>query len=186
MTGVPLTPASTYAGIGSRETPAGVLALMEALGEKLAGQRWLLRTGLSPGADQAFYRGALLSGGDVELYLPWPGFQADARLDIEGAGVRELSQPTAAACELAERFHEDWDALAEPARQLLARDAHEVLGFDLESPARLVVCWTADGSLDGEDLHDDGTGQALRIARRQGIPVLNLARSDDIMELVDG
>ena len=184
MSAAPQERTHTYAGLGSRETPADVLALMEALGERLAGERWLLRTGLSPGADQAFYRGALLCGGEVELYLPWPGFQADARLDIEGASVRELPQPSAAACELAQRFHERWKQLEPPERQLLARDAHEVLGADLSSPAELLVCWTADGSLDGEELYEDGTGQALRIASEHGVPVLNLARREDVEQLV--
>jgi hypothetical protein len=179
----PPSPGHAYAGLGSRETPDDMLAVMEALGGRLAGRRWLLRTGLSPGADQAFYRGALLSGGDVELYLPWPGFQAEARLDSEGANVRELARPSAAACELAGRFHEGWDALEPPDRRLLARDAHEVLGGDLISPAQLLVCWTADGSIDGEDLYDDGTGQALRIASEHGVRVLNLARPDDVEEL---
>jgi hypothetical protein len=183
MTAAAREPAHAYAGIGSRATPAEVLALMEALGERLAGERWLLRTGLSPGADQAFYRGALVNGGDVELYLPWPGFQADARMDLEGASVRELPQPSAAACVLARRFHENWDTLAPHARQLLARDAHEVLGADLETPAQLLVCWTADGSRDGEELYGDGTGQALRIASERGIPVLNLARAEDVEAL---
>jgi hypothetical protein len=176
--------AHSYVGIGSRETPPDVLALMQALAGKLAREGWLLRTGLSPGADQAFYRGALLSGADIELYLPWPGFQADARPDVEGAAVRELSGASAAACELGRRFHPDWEGLALPERQLLARDAHEVLGADLETPAELVVCWTADGSLDGQDLYEDGTGQALRIAHRHGIPVLNLARPGGIHDLV--
>jgi hypothetical protein len=177
--------AHAYAGVGSRETPPDVLALMQALAEKLAGEGWVLRTGLSPGADQAFYRGALLRGGPIELCLPWPGFHAEARLDIEGGAVRELSRPSASACELARHFHPDWDVLALPERQLLARDAHEVLGADLKSPAELVVCWTADGSLDGRDLYEDGTGQALRIAHDHRIPVLNLACPGAMEDLVD-
>ena len=171
-------PARAYAGIGSRQTPDEVLARMQGVAGRLAGESWVLRTGLSPGADQAFYTGAMLSGGEIELYLPCPGFEADARLDGHGASVRELSQPSPAAHELARHFHPDWDALELPARLLLARDAHEVLGPDLQSPADLVVCWTADGTLDGRDLYADGTGQALRIAHRHGVTVLNLARGD--------
>jgi hypothetical protein len=125
----------------------------------------------------------MIGAGGVELYLPWSGFESDARLDAEGPSVRVLSQPSADASELARRFYPDWDALAPAARQLLARDAHQVLGADLASPARLVVCWTADGSLDGKDLYDDGTGQALRIAHDHGILVRNLARPDDVEEL---
>jgi hypothetical protein len=41
-----------------------------------------------------------------------------------------------------------------------------------------VVCWTADGSLDGGGVFDDGTGQALRLAAGSGIRVFNLARAE--------
>jgi hypothetical protein len=161
-----------------------VLSLMEALAARLAGDGWVLRTGLSPGADQAFYRGAMSGAGDVELYLPWPGFESGARLDDEGASVRVLTEPSPAAWELAPRFHPQWDELAEDARLLLARDGDQVLGPDLLDPVWLVACWTVDGGLDGEHLYEDGTGQALRIAHDRGIPVLNLARPDHLATLV--
>jgi hypothetical protein len=176
--------APAYAGIGSHQTPSDVLGLMEALGARLAADGWVLRTGLSPGADQAFYRGATGGAGAVELYLPWPGFQSGARLDTDGASVRVLCGPSSAACRLAARFHPHWDELADDARRLLARDGGQVLGADLLDPVRLVACWTADGSLDGEGLYEDGTGQALRIAHDHGIPVLNLARRDHLAGLV--
>jgi hypothetical protein len=176
--------AGAYAGIGSRETPADMLALMQALATRAAGEGWVLRTGLSPGADQAFYRGAVAGGGAIELFLPWPGFEAGSLLDAGAGTVRVHPSPSAAACELAARFHPHWEELSAQARRLLARDAHEVLGTDLRSPAQLVACWTADGSLDGEGLYEDGTGQALRIAHHHGIPVLNLARPDHVAELV--
>jgi hypothetical protein len=175
--------APAYAGIGSRETPTGVLSLMEALAARLAGDGWLLRTGLSPGADQAFYRGAMSSAGDVELYLPWPGFQSGARLEVEGGSVRVLCAPSPPAWQLAPRFHPRWSELADDARRLLARDGDQVLGAGLLDPVRLVACWTADGSLDGKRLYEDGTGQALRIAHHYGIPVFNLARQDHLADL---
>jgi hypothetical protein len=167
-----------YTGIGSRATPTGVLELMEELAARLARQGRLLRTGISPGADQAFYRGARAAAGRVELYLPWPGFEVGAWAAAEAQEVRVLAAPSAAAHELAARFHPDWQALAPRARQLLARDGHELLGADLSSPASFVVCWTAEASLDGKGVFDDGTGQALRIAHARGIPVFNLARPE--------
>jgi len=172
---------ATYAGIGSRETPPQALALMEALAVRLSRLGWVVRTGMSPGADQAFYRGALAGGGLVELYLPWPGFEARARFVVEGPEVFELAQPSGAAYEMAARFHPRWSGVAAGrARHLLARDVHQVLGADLATPARLVVCWTADGSLDGVETLADGTGQALRVADRYGVRVLNLGRADHI------
>jgi hypothetical protein len=138
----------------------------------------LLRTGISPGADQAFFRGARAAAGRVELYLPWPGFEADAWAGAREPEVRVLTAPSAEAHELAARFHPHWQALAPPERQLLARDGHEVLGADLATPASFVVCWTAEASLDGSGVYADGTGQALRIAHGYGIPVFNLARPE--------
>jgi hypothetical protein len=157
---------------------------MQALAARLAADGWVLRTGLSPGADQAFYRGAIGGAGAVELYLPWPGFQAGARLDADDASLRVLCGPSSAAWRLGARFHPHWDELADDARRLLARDGDLLLGADLLDPVRLVVCWTADGSLDGEGLYEDGTGQALRIAHHHGIPVLNLARPEHLARLV--
>lgn len=58
---------NVYAGIGARETPAPILEKMEAIARRLSEKGWTLRTGLSPGADQAFHRGAVQAGGTVEI-----------------------------------------------------------------------------------------------------------------------
>lgn len=176
-------PERHYAGIGSRRTPATTLQLIEALAGSVAAQGWTVRTGLSPGADQAFYRGALSRAGSVELYLPWPGFEAHARMSGEGSRVRALERPSQAAYELAARFYRAWERppwseLDAGAKALLARDCHQVLGAQLDSPAACVVCWTTDGGLDGDDPRAGGTGQALRVASHHGIPVFNLARPE--------
>jgi hypothetical protein len=168
--------AHPYAGIGSRATPPVVLAAIEAVAADRARAGWVLRTGMSPGADRAFHRGARAGGGIVELYLPWPGFADDAF--TEEPGVIVHARPSARARQLAARHHPRWAALGERERALLARDCEQVLGSDLASPVAEVICWTPDGSLDGEGLLDDGTGQALRVAREAAIPVLNLARPE--------
>ncbi len=169
---------SAYAGIGSRETPAEVLALMELLARALAQRDWTLRSGMSPGADQAFYRGAVRGVGKIELFLPWPGFEADVL--IRGVGPEPLIQEQAspAAHEMAASFHPDWEKVSAVERDLLARDIHEVLGRDLAAPVALVLCWTPDGDLDGNGPRAGGTGQTLRVANAHAVPVLNLARPD--------
>ncbi len=167
---------SAYAGIGSRETPPAVLDLMARAASWLAGERWVLRTGMAVGADQAFYRGASEHGA-LELYLPWPAFEADARI-AGGAEQFVLGQPTRAAYELAARFHPAWSRLGQGVRRLHARNCHQVLGPDLVHPACFVLCWTPDGSVDGRGRRVGGTGQALRIAHHHGIAVFNLARAD--------
>jgi hypothetical protein len=47
------------------------------------------------------------------------------------------------------------------------------------------LCWTPDGSLDGQGRRVGGTGQALRIAHHHGIPVFNLARLEHLQRLAD-
>ena len=174
---IDLPQAPAYAGIGSRETPSDVLELIESIAATLARRGWVLRTGGSPGADQSFYRGARGTHGQVELYLPWPSFEAPARREEESE-VCLFPRPSDDAYALAARFHPGWDGLSPAARHLLARDGHQVLGADLATPVQFVVCWTADGSLDGSGPRSGGTGQALRIAHHHGLPVLNLARPD--------
>jgi hypothetical protein len=157
---------SCYAGIGSRSTPGDVLALMEALGERLGARGWVLRTGGAAGAEKA--------GGGLELYLPWRGFQG---FDVE------TPEPGAEALELAARFHPAWGRCSSAARSLHARNGYQVLGARLDSPVSFVACWTPDGSLDGSTRSAGGTGQALRIAAGFGVGVVNLCRADHRSEV---
>ena len=43
----------------------------------------------------------------------------------------------------------------------MARNVHQVLGADLKTPVKMIICWTPDGSLDGKGTteqrrHGDG------------------------------
>lgn len=61
-----------YAGVGSRETPHEILALMTDVAKILGQHGWTLRSGGARGADTAFEDGA--KGFKREIYLPWRGF----------------------------------------------------------------------------------------------------------------
>ncbi len=168
-----------YAGVGSRATPREVLTTIERLGYAYARAGYTLRTGGSPGADQEFLRGALAAGGAVELYLPWPGFEAQALAGVQARPRVSVTVTVGAerfADALAARFHPRWDALDLRARSLIARDGHQVLGRDLATPADLLLCWTPEGSEDGAGVLVEGTGQTLRIAHAHGVPAFNLRR----------
>ena len=171
--------ASIYAGIGSRNTPPQILDLMRTAAHHLANQGWTLRTGGSPGADQAFHDGADSAHGRVELYLPWAAFERPARAGMHPPAL-VAEQPDPRAYPIAQETHPRWDGLSSGARALLARDVHEVLGPDLTAPqpVAMVICWTADGSLAGTAPRGGGTAEALRRAARREIPVRNLARDE--------
>jgi len=147
-----------YAGVGSRETPEPVLRLMQEIGAGLAAEGWWLRSGGAEGADTAFWQGARLSQGKTEI------FTAKARPEIPGSilDIRDVH------LRMMRSVHPAPDRLSSFAAKLMARNGAQVFGLDFAMPSDLVLCWTKGGTGAG------GTGQAIRLARSVGIPVLDL------------
>jgi len=167
----------SYTGIGSRATPPEILGIMFMLGQSLAEQGWILRSGAAPGADSAFEQGARTAifqdeaSTPPEIYLPWEGFEGRER----GHVARVEPQPE--AFEIAAEYHPRWKYLKRGAKLLHARNVHQVLGFNVLEPqiSSFVLCWTPDGKGGG------GTGQALRIAEGYGVEeVYDLCNHDDL------
>lgn len=158
--------AGYYAGIGSRETPASAQARFALMAFDLADAGWILRSGGAEGADAAF-EGGLASHHPREIFLPWPGFNAHRS---------RFCAPTREALELAAQFHPAWDRLTQGARRLHARNMHQILGADLQSPVAFVLCWTKEGKGAG------GTGQALRLAQSRQIPVFDFGKGPQVRD----
>lgn len=161
-----------YAGIGSRRTPDAVRARMTRVAERLARRGYRLRSGAAAGADSAF----AVAGVPADIFLPWPGFRGHQS---------PLNRPTPDAFAVAALVHPAWHSLVPARQKLMARNSHQVLGRDLRQPADFVVCWTEDGceSEDERSSSTGGTGQAIALADRFGIPVFNLARPDALDRL---
>jgi hypothetical protein len=161
----PVAPGSyaPYAGIGSRRTPGDVCDDMTAIAQALETRGFTLRSGGASGADAAFEAGTARL---KEIFLPeagWRGSSSPLHPDSIGAGIWRRAEAIAA------EFHPAWKRVRHaPARARLTRDTFQVLGAALDSPSRFVIAWTEDGEASG------GTGQAIRIAKANEIPVLNL------------
>jgi hypothetical protein len=158
-----------YAGIGSRETPTEVIQVMKTIAFNLAHNDWTLRSGHAPGADQAFEIGCKMAGGDMEIYLPWNGFEGadhDGVSYFTGFYSKEIQDTAEKA---AAHFHPNWGACSQGARKMHTRNVQQVFGKNLTTPVDLVICWTKGGKRGG------GTGQALRIADYYKIPIFDLA-----------
>lgn len=175
----PHCPSHCYAGIGSRATPPEVLELMQRIAGRLAERGYTLRSGGAVGADIAFQAGA---GAAAQIFLPWAGFN----------GQRSpFTKPSDEAYRVASVTHPAYKRLSESIKALQARNCHQVLGPDLNAPSDFVVCWTEDGceSESGRSFRTGGTGQAIALADRWGIPVFNLANPgalDRIAEFLKG
>lgn len=154
-----------YTGIGSRETPEKVLELFTNIAKYLASSNFTLRSGAAKGADAAFEKGVDIVHGKKEIFLPWKGFQNSKS---------ELIVTDKRAFEIAEKYHPYWNNLKSGAKKLQARNSHQVLGIDLNTPSEFIICYTKNGKRNG------GTGQALRIADAYNIPIFDVGNYSDI------
>lgn len=143
-----------YAGIGSRETPHEVKEEMYRISKTLALAGYTLRSGGAIGADKIFARGAEES--HVDEGSPRPRIYRPSNVTFE-------------AVAMASEYHPAWDRCNAFARKLHGRNCMIVLGDKLDTPVDFIVCWTEGGKITG------GTGQALRMAKKLGITVHNLA-----------
>ena len=145
-----------YAGIGSRETPPIVLGFMTEIASRLELLGYHLRSGGAAGADLAFEAGIK---------------------EPKNKSIYYARHATTKALETAKRIHPAWEKCKPYWQKLHARNCFMILGIDLVTPSRFVVCWTPQG----EDI--GGTRTAIVLARENGIPVYNLALPDSVAQL---
>ena len=146
-----------YTGVGCLETPPDILDLMTRIAQKMQRCGIILRSGGAIGADMAFERGA---GSLKQIF-----YSRDA---------------TPESIEIAARFHPAWHrvrAKSPYVAGLHGRNVFQVLGRDLQSPSRGLICWTRDGCVSHSTRCFDtgGTGTAISIADVYGVPISNLA-----------
>lgn len=171
-------------GIGSRQTPEHILKLFEKVAMRMALDGDILRTGGADGADNAFLKGTVRSGGQFELYLPWPSFNKSKITAISegsphpGGAVNGLifNKPQIEAHSIAAYYHPAWKFLKPGAKLLHARNVHQIFGPNVDDPifSDLVICWTENGKLKG------GTATALRIAEAYDIPIFNVGKTGNL------
>lgn len=155
--------APRFAGIGARDTPEAALKKLQAVSGILAGKGYVLRSGAADGADSYCEKGVDAVGGAKEIYLPWKGFN-----DRQPDGVSVFAEVGPDHEGIAAKYHPKWERLKPGPRKLMARNASQMLGRDLKSPSKVVLCWTKGGEAVG------GTGQALRMAKDMGVESVNL------------
>ena len=171
-----------YTGIGSRETPPEILEMMKDIASKLELLGWTLRSGGAPGADTGFENGVKSL---KEIYVPWRGFNgSDSELYYDRN--IEFKERT---FEIASENHPAWKHLKDPIKKLMARNVYQILGWNLNSPSKFVICWTQDGceSHTTRGYKTGGTGLAISVASKLGIPIFNLKNEssyDRVMKLL--
>ncbi len=167
-----------YTGVGSRETPPEILKRMQNIANVMTFMGLTLRSGGAQGADTAFQRGCEDCHGDMEIYLPWDGFEnnwMNARRGDELILAPRLPNWDE-AMDIAGSIHPAWHRLTEGMIKLHTRNVYQVLGPDLNTPSDFLICWTKDGRPTG------GTATAINLALKHGIMVYNI---HDMQALTD-
>lgn len=171
-----MTSKKIYAGIGARNTPPDILDIMRFLADKLEDAGWLLRSGGASGADSAFESG-VKSYTNRCIYLPGPSF--NGKVPGKGCFDSTVLPGWKHALMTVDEFHPNPSTLSDFVRKLMARNAMQVFGPTLESPAEMIIAWTLDGEIIG------GTGQALRMAEGCGIKVYNLGNPETLENIFE-
>lgn len=164
-----------YAGIGARSTPPQILNLMTHLASKLESLGYVLRSGGAAGADTAFESG-VNNPSNRQIYLPGRNFNGKTAGQsgfIDATTLPNWQQAIATV----NQFHPAPGRLSEYARNLMARNAMQVLGQTMNQPAKMIVAWTPEGQITG------GTGQALRMAQAYKIPIRNLGNPETLQNV---
>lgn len=162
----------TYAGIGHRDLEgciepvsglpvAGMMTWISSELEKLG---YTLNSGGAKGADLAFETGVK---------------------DSKHKQVFLASCATDETRGIAKELHPAPSRLAGYALDLMARNTFQVFGQNLDTPVDFVLCFTKDGceSYRTRTRDSGGTGQAIEMASRKGIPVFNMKNPNWIERL---
>ncbi len=159
----------SYAGIGARATPKHIIDMIRITASLLAKDGYICKTGAALGADQAFAIGAINSGGQVHLKIPWPNYEQNWIQLMSASGLvttREIKYHDIQAYESVKRLHPKANSLSQAVIKLHARN------YLIIENTQFVICWSPEGKTTG------GTGQGIKIANELGITVYNLGNQE--------
>jgi hypothetical protein len=155
----------SYAGIGSRDITKKeenqIIHLAAILSKK-----YIVYSGNATGSDIAFQRG---SDGKCVIFLPWYNFNKN-EYDPENSLAHYSVGNSIEGVESVKEFHPAGGRLSPTIIPLMARNYHQIFGYEEYPKVSFVVC-CADPMKNGVK---GGTGQAIRIANAKNIPWVNI------------
>lgn len=155
-----------YAGIGSRTITSIEKDRIKLIAKIMAKAGYILYSGNAEGSDIAFQEG---SDGKCVIMLPWKGFNEE-EYDYTFSRDYFILGDSREGIESINKDHPAPTSLSRGGRALMARNYHQIHGYR-EYPKVSLVIYCANernGQVEG------GTGQAIRIARNQNIPTINI------------
>lgn len=113
----------------------------------------------------------------LDIYLPWDGFNKQYK--DENHFVATEFENYEQAWEIASETHPAWDKCSAGAQALHSRNVYQVLGDDLNTPSKFLICW-AEPTKTGVK---GGTNTAWMLAKKYDIPCFNLYSEVDLQRV---
>ena len=168
-----------YTGIGSRTAPEWAQALATEIARKLSTTH-IVRHGDAAGMDEAFSLG---SGGREEIWAPWKGFRKDERTSRTRQRVQSPAQQVESGNMLIrEGICPHFFKMKPSIQALFARSVFQITGQrsdigECDPLSEFVVYWAPE---DSKGNIDGGTRIAVYLARRLGVPTINIAIPEQV------
>lgn len=159
-----------FTGVGSRNTPPEIIDVMVQIGFHLSNRYYTFRSGDADGSDRAFYKGFLQAGGNMEIYLPWNGFNGSFEDDVF-INTPKLDNYDKAT-EILKEVLPYYDNLKDSHRSLHTRNVYQVLGRRLNEPSDLCVYYAEPTGKNGHV--KGGTNTAVQLCKLYDVPSFNL------------
>ena len=174
----------TYAGIGSRETTPEVLEAMTKAAKYLEDLGYTLNTGKSYTSTEKYLGKEAYDLKKAEsdrlskLYGNKVGMDEEGadRAFSAGTSRKNLYSPNSripeTAMQVMKEIHPKPSSLSDGAAKLMARNTNQVFGENLDTPVDFVLFYAEETN--NSLRPKGGTGQAVEMARRKGIPTINM------------
>jgi O-acetyl-ADP-ribose deacetylase (regulator of RNase III) len=177
-----------YAGVGSRRITSGSSVLLMKYACCMTWAGMVVHSGAADGSDTSFEWGARIAydamcqldanlvpgnyGMVMKCFLPWKQFNGRDGGRLQG--FIDSINPNALG--FTSTYHPGWDHLKSAPRDMMARNAMQVMDEDLMTPVRFLMCETPDAAISPQmtSSKTGGTGQAIRIAAPNGVRVYNI------------
>lgn len=161
-----------YAAISNENAPANVIEQFKSIAIDMENRGYTMRTSGNKGVEEIIE----VVAQNKEIYIPWKKFN-----DRES----QYCKVDKSAIDLVGTLHPSFQDLKDSVKAIIGRYAHVILGKDLKSPVRCVVCWTEDGVESAKDktAKTGYCGTPIQIASNARIPVFNLKNDNAIYRL---
>lgn len=156
----------SFAGIGSRQITKEEEKRIAEISAVLSSLGYVCYSGGAEGSDYIFEQ----SCKETIVFIPWNNYKNPFKTYIESSNII-VAGNTIEGNESVFKFHPAPNRLSQGGKKLMCRNYHQIHGMNSLPKVELVVCCAHPDKNFGVK---GGTGQAIRVALSENIPIFNI------------